>query len=138
MNISYFQARAMVDIDSISDILKLKYPEISEDMTSWKFNEGCECGKKFLDFLNKKYLDEQNKIFLDTILNNTDLIKKTEEIIKTRAESYKKRNFSGKIIKIDKSPESWEELSNTLQNNNAIFKSFFITDLGDLLEIRFL
>jgi hypothetical protein len=107
-------------------------------MISWKSNAGCECGKRFLDFLNKKYANEEDKIFLDSILKNTDLINKTAEIIKTRAEDYKKRNFSGKILKIDKTPESWEELSNTLQKSNAIFKSFFITDLGDLLEVRFL
>lgn len=138
MNISYFQAKAMISIDSICDILKLKYPETLEDMISWKSNEGCECGKRFLDFLNKKYLNEEDKIFLDSILKNTDLINKTTEIIKTRAEDQKRRNYSGKIFKMDKSPESWEELSTTLRNSGAIFKSFFITDLGDLLEVRFL
>jgi len=138
MNISYFQGRAMVEMSSIFDILKLKYPEILEDMTSWKSNEGCECGKRFLDFLNKKYSNEEDKIFLDSTLKNTDLINKTAEIIKIRGENHKKRLFSGKIIKIDKTPESWEELSSTLEKNRAIFKSFFITDLGDLLEVRFL
>ena len=138
MDINYFQARAMVEIDSISDILKLKYPEISEDMISWKSNRACACGKRFLDFLNKKYSEQDNKVFLESILGNAEVINKTAEIQKTQTEANQKRLFSGKIIKIDKTPESWEELSSTLEKNRAIFKSFFITDLGDLLEVRFL
>lgn len=138
MDINSYQARAMVEIDSISDILKLKYPEISEDMTSWKSNYACACGKRFLDFLNKKYKEEDNKPFIESVLGNIEVINKAAEVQKRQSEAYQKRIFSGKIIKIDKTPESWEKLSKTLQENNAIFKSFFITDLGDLLEVRFL
>jgi hypothetical protein len=138
MDINYIQARAMVEMDSIFDILKIKYPETLDDMTSWKINSKCDCGQRFINFINKKH-KEEDKVFFDSILENLDFISYTNDLTKKLSDENEKRQFSGKIIKIDRSFESWENLAKTLRMNKAVFKSFFILDTGkEELEVRFL
>lgn len=138
MEISQAQARSIVELDVFFDLVKLRYPDALEDMVSWKSNNNCSCGNRFLKFLNEKYKDSNEKLFLNTILENNSFIDKVKEIESKNLEAYRKRLFHGKIIKMDKSPESWENLANHLNSINAIYRSFDIIDNGSDLEIRFL
>jgi hypothetical protein len=139
MNIDKNIARAIVELDTFFDIIKLKYPETQEDMSSWKTDYSCSCGARFINFLNKKFKDEQEKSFINLIIKNDEVIKKAEEIRSKEEEEYKSRLFHGKVIKMDKSPQSWEELSETLLKKNAIYRAFSIIDNGDsTIEVRFL
>jgi len=139
MNIDKNTARAIVELDTFFDIIKLKYPETQEDMSSWKTNYTCSCGTRFINFLNEKFKDEKEKSFINLIINNNEVIEKAKEIRMKQEEEYKSRLFHGKVIKMDKSPESWEELSETLLKKNAIYRAFSIIDGGDsTIEVRFL
>lgn len=138
MNINTDQARAMIEMDIFFDILKTKYPEILDDMLSWKTNYNCGCGKRFVDFLNQKYINNEDKIFLDSILSNQDFKKKKDEITQKNLEAYNKRLFHGKIIKVDKTEQSWENLSQELARLNPIYRAVFVLDRGENLEVRFL
>lgn len=138
MEILQSQARAIVELDVFFDLVKTRYPEAADDMISWKSNNNCSCGNRFLKLLNEKRKHPEEKLFLDTILENESFINKSKEIESRNLEAYKKRLFHGRIIKIDKSPESWEDLSNQLLSINAIYRSFALVDNGSELEVRFL
>ncbi|NBP01017.1 MAG: hypothetical protein EBU90_12945 [Proteobacteria bacterium] len=139
MNISQVQARAIIEVEVLFDLVKAKYPETAEDMSSWKVNNNCSCGTRFLKFLNEKYINKDDKIFLDSILSNKTFVDKVKELEDKNREAYKQRLYSGKIIRIDKSEDSWAKLAGHLNGINAIYKNFCLRDIdSQTLEVRFL
>lgn len=130
----------------IFDALLNKYPEIKEDLYSSREHIDCECRRRVVNFLNEKIKNQEDAIFFENLINNPDpkvkAYKKEIDVEyefdkKSFEEQTRKKTNSKKIYKINKDEKSWNEFSKFVEEN-VEFKSFFILERADCLEIRFL
>jgi len=128
------------------DILLNKYPEIKEDLYSSREYIDCECRRRVTNFLNEKIKNQEDAVFFENLINNSDpkvkAYKKEIDVDyeldkKSFEEQTRKRTNAKKIYKINKDEKAWEEFSRFVEEN-VEFKSFFILEKIEYLEIRFL
>ena len=130
----------------IFDALLNKYPEIKEDLYSSREHIDCECRRRVVNFLNEKIKNQEDAVFFENLINNPDpkvkAYKKEIDVEyefdkKSFEEQTRRRTNAKKIYKINKDEKAWNEFSKFVEEN-VEFKSFFILEKIDYLEIRFL
>jgi hypothetical protein len=138
--------KLIINESIIFDALLDKYPEIKEDLYSSREHIDCACRRRVVNFLNEKIKNQEDAVFFENLINNPDpkvkAYKKEIDVEyefdkKSFEERTRRKTNAKKIYKINKDEESWNEFSKFVEENIE-FKSFFILEKTDHLEIRFL
>ena len=113
--------------------LKKDFEEINNDLIEYKSNK--INSEKIFNFFYKKLLNNPG-IFTAYIENFNEFKKKLETIEESKQKKIEANNLSGKSFTIDNNEKSW--LYFAKQVSKKIFKSFYIIEKGDKLEVYFL
>jgi hypothetical protein len=133
--------------DGLFNSLKNKFPEILADLTSSRENPNCSCKGRVRNYLRSKFATE--KEYFDSILNLEEIKKIIEEkkedienlVVDRQTEVVYPGTFganSGKIFKIGKTEEDWNNLFKRLLRERFFFRSFSIIEKEDQLIVYFI
>lgn len=125
----------LIKEDEVFEQMKIDHPSILADLTSYKNNPNCSCRGR----VNKYFQDlvtTDPTALSKYIKDNTQFLEKFKNFQDERAKRFAEANFSGRVFTIKKGEESWSEFSKQCMGKN--FRSFYILDKGEDLEIYFL
>lgn len=134
-NFSY-ALEILIKDDNIFEKIKFDHPMISADMTSYKLSPNCSCRGKVNKYFHE-CVDKDPNILLKYIDNKSEFIEKLKKNQEENKEKEKeKEELSGKFFIIKKNEESWKNFAKQCLEKK--FKSFYLINKGDNLEVYFL
>lgn len=132
--------RILLEVDDSFNLLKNKYNEISDDLSSSRENPSCECGKRVINFLNEKYIaDDESKKFIEELfdINEVKVLVSGLEEERVNYENEEK-NVLTQVYKVGLKSEDWRNFYDLVNEKNINFKNFSVLQKDDHLEVRFL
>jgi hypothetical protein len=112
--------------------LKKDFPEILADLTTFRENPNCSCRGRVTKYFNEKIVAGNESIFDKYVDHRLDLIKDINSVNSLHSEKI----LSGKIIKIGKNEEDWNNLWRV--TSGKVFRSFSTIEKEDAIHVYFL
>ena len=123
--------------------LKIKYPEIQDDLENLKNNPNCECRNDVKNFLNEKSEAGDSEYLSQLAIESAPILGAggTATLYPFDENGNGVHYFDNpdlfKIHRVEKTPEAWEEFVKTTRKK-LIFSQFTVVDKGDHLEVYFM